>query len=370
MLAHTETRYSRPQAGKSRPEGEDVSLEDGAARLLGIPFFGLVIPRVTDSLAGLSVEDPAYWVGSAWFLLLSAAVWHANRWSHLEQRRRWRWVHAPVRKVAALLLSIVAITSALTVSSMLSWYTWLEVAPPWPVITSVVTIVVACVACVIHLYETMFLVREQADARTRVASLERAHAAAVLEALHAQADPRFLFHSLDTLGRLIATSPAKAAAFNEHLAEVQRYMLRHSRATLVSLAEELRFLADYVALMKIRFGAALTVTINLEPEVIAIAASGSGANRGPRLPPTALQLAVQSAIERSELEQGTALTIALHLNDESIEVRGGIPRGHRDSEGLRLLDERSQLATGRALQREERAGQLVLRIPISPGRTP
>lgn len=366
MLAHTEAGYSPPQAGESRPEGDDVSPEDGVARLVGIPLFGLVIPRVTDSLAGFSVEDPAYWAGSVWFLLLSAAVWHANRWSHFEQRRRWRWVHAPVRKVAGLLLSIVVITSTLTLSSMLSWYAWLEVAPPWPVVASVVVIVVVCVACVIHLYETMFLIREQADARTRVASLERARAAAVLEALRAQADPRFLFHSFATLGRLIATSPAKAAAFNEHLAEVQRYVLRHSRATLVSLAEELRFLADYVALMKIRFGAALTVTINLEPDVLAIAASGSGVNRGPRLPPTALQLAVQSAIERSGLEQGEALTIALHLNAESVEVRGGPPRGHRDSEGLRLLDERSRLAAGRALQREERAGQLVLRIPISP----
>jgi Histidine kinase len=317
-LARTEPGARRIEARASRAE---IRVDDGLARLLGIPAFGIVIPRITDSLGEFSVEDPAYWAGSAWFVLLSAAVWHANRWAHFEQRRHGGWFDYPVRKIAVLLLTVLTITSSLTVSAMLSWYAWLQVAPCWPVIHRVTAMVVICVICVLHIYETVFLIREHADDRVRGARLERARAEAEREAFRAQVDPRFLFHSLNTLGHLIATNPTGAAAFNEHLAELQRYLLRHSKTALVTLEDELAFLADYVALMKIRFGDSLTVRI-----------TEGGAARTARLAPTALQLLVQRAIERHGIGEARPLVIAVTLGPASVEVTTCDPvaTGERD----------------------------------------
>lgn len=353
--ARTETGARHAEARKSRAE---VEIDDRLVRALGIPGFGIVIPRMTGLLDGISVDDPSYWLGSLWFVLLAAAVWQANRWSLFEQRKYWGWFDYPVRKVAVLLLAIVGVTSPLTVASLVTWYAWQGISPRWPIISTVVLTIVISVIFVVHIYETVFLLRESADDRVRVVSLERARAEAELEAFRAQVDPHFLFNSLNTLGHLIATDPAGAAAFTDHLAELHRYLLRQSKAMLVSLDDELGFLADYVALMTIRFGTSLTVVV-----------TDDGVDRAARLPPTALQLLVENAIKHNEVGEGHPLTISVMLGAQAIVVSN--ERRHRRTArpsggiGLRNLDERVRLATGHRIAIDERDGRFTVSVPLA-----
>lgn len=46
-------------------------IRDTALRRVGIPVAGLFIPLATGAYAGLSWRDGWWWVGAAWFLLLS-----------------------------------------------------------------------------------------------------------------------------------------------------------------------------------------------------------------------------------------------------------------------------------------------------------
>ncbi len=262
-------------------------------RIVGSLAFGIAIPRLTGLLDGASPAAPTYWLGSLWFLALAAAIWHGNRWLLLEQRRHWGWFDHPVRKVVTLLAAIVLFTAPLTITALAGWYAWRELTPAWPAIQTVVLINVLCVVFVTHVYETVFLIKEREDDRVRVLALDRARVEAEMQAFLAQVDPHFLFNSLNTLGHLITTDPARAATFTDHLAELHRYLLRQRGRALVSVAEELEFVADYTALMRIRFGDAFEVVLEeagVDPHEL------RSVVREARLPPTALQLLVETIL--------------------------------------------------------------------------
>ena len=337
--------------------GREVAPDDRLVRAIGIPMFGLGIPHLTDLFAGVELGSATFWAGTAWFVALSAAIWHGNRWLLLEQRRHWDWFDHPVRKIVMLLAAIVLFTAPLTITMLAGWYAWRGLDPVWSVIETVVLVNVICVVFVTHVYETVFLIKEREGDRVRVAELDRARAKAELAAFLAQVDPHFLFNSLNTLGHLIATDPPRAASFNEHLAELQRYLLRQRGRTLVSLDEELAFLADYTALMRIRFGDALEIDLTDE-----------GADRAARVPPTALQLLVENAIKHNEVGTDSPLVVRITLGQDTftVENRRKQRRTARPSAGVGLanLDERIRLLTGKRIAIREHAGMFAVTVPL------
>jgi len=191
-----------------------------------------------------------------------------------------------------------------------------------------------------------------------VLALDRARAQAELSAFRAQVDPHFLFNSLNTLGHLIATDPPRAGMFNERLADLHRYVLNHSKASLVTLGEELGCLGDYVELMKIRFGDALAVAID-----------EAGAPKSARLPPMALQLLVENAIKHNEVGEGRPLAITVVLGAEAVVVRNAVRprRSARASAGVGLanLDERVRYATGKRIAVRQTGGRFEVEVPLA-----
>jgi hypothetical protein len=350
-----EAGRSSAGAGSSRRE---IVLDDRLVRAIGIPSFGLAIPRLTGLLDGVSLASPLYWLGSLWFVVLAAAIWHGNRWLLLEQRRHWDWFDHPTRKTVLLVASIVLFTAPLTIAALAGWYMWRGLSPVWAAIEVTVLVNVICVVFVTHIYETVFLIKEREADREHALALDRARLEAEAAAFLAQIDPHFLFNSLNTLGHLISTDPRRATAFTEHLAELHRYLIRQRGTTQVSLADELAFLADYTALMTIRFGEALAVEVVDE-----------GADRAARLPPTTLQMLVENAIKHNRVGEGDALVVVVRLTAKAIIVEN--PRRPRRASrasagmGLANLDQRLRLATGRRIAIHEERDRFVVEVPLA-----
>jgi hypothetical protein len=348
--------------GHSPPLAVPVGIDDRWARAIGIPGFGLIIPHVTGLLAGLGPTQIAWWIGTLWFLAIAFSIWHGNRWLLLEQRRHYGWFEHPLRKLSMLLAAIVLFTTPLTVATLLIWYGWRGLVPDWDVIRTVVLINVICVVFVTHAYETVFLIKEREGDLLRVARLDRARAEAELAAFLAQVDPHFVFNSLNTLGHLIETDRERAAAFNQDLAGVYRYLLRQRGRSLVPLREELGFCRAYVELMKIRHGASLRCEL---PE------PGAKLEHA-RVPPTGLQLLIENAIKHNEVGVNAPLDIVIELDTDSVEpavIVSNLRRPRKSLResagvGLRNLDERSKLAVGRGLQIDQGA-QFRVRVPLN-----
>lgn len=327
-------------------------------RAIGIPAFGLAIPQLTGLAAGVPASRPGFWIGMVWFVALSAIIWHGNRWLLLEQRRHWDWFEHPVRKLVMLAAAIVLFTAPLTVAMIAAWYAWLRAPIAWPVVTTVVLVNVICVVFVTHVYETVFLIKERVDDRLRAAELDRARTRAELDAFLAQVDPHFLFNSLNTLGHLIETAPARAAEFTAQLAEMMRYVLAQRGRDLVALRDELAFTKDFVALVRLRFGAGVAVEIVDE-----------GASDDARVPPTSLQVLVDNAIKHNEVaeDRPLAITIRLRSGEVVVDNERRPRRTARPSAGvgLRNLDERVRLTSGQRIAVAEQGGRFTVTVPLA-----
>ncbi|TYZ08069.1 hypothetical protein FY528_13555 [Hymenobacter lutimineralis] len=90
--------------------------------------------------------------------------------------------------------------------------------------------------------------------------LERNHLRLELGYLKSQINPQFLFHTLGSLHQLTRTRDARAPDMVLHLADLMRYTLYETDTERVLLSRELEFLADYLALERLRRPATVRIT--------------------------------------------------------------------------------------------------------------
>ena len=122
--------------------------------------------------------------------------------------------------------------------------------------------------------------REQHEERLRAQLTE-----AELRALRAQVQPHFLFNSLNTIAHLTIAAPELAERMTTMLASIFRYVLTSAEDTLVPLEQEVRFIEDYLAIEKMRFGRRLTTEILVDEP-----------SRAMLVPPLLLQPLIENAL--------------------------------------------------------------------------
>lgn len=94
--------------------------------------------------------------------------------------------------------------------------------------------------------------RRLARQRTEAARLESQLAEARLDALASKLQPHFFFNTLQAVSTLIHRDPKAADETLAHLSELLREVLRERSGHLVTLAEEVRLLQEYVAIWRAR----------------------------------------------------------------------------------------------------------------------
>lgn len=332
-----------------------VQLDDRLVMAVGSLGFGLAIPWLTGLFGPLGPRDGVFWFGFVGFIALAAAIWGGNRWLLFKQREHFDWFQRPLRKLLMLVVANVLYTAPITVLGLLAWY-FVAGLPVDRNALQIVTLTnVICVLFVTHGYETLFLIRERESDLIRVERLQRLRAQAELGALKAQVDPHFLFNSLNTLGHLIQSEPARGREFCDALAEVYRYVLDSRQRDLVPLAEELGFLRRYHRLLELRFGAAIPLQLDVEAD-------------GWRIAPMALQTLLENAVKHNQASASEPLPVRLSLADAAVTV-GNHVRPRRTAlpsagVGLANLDERCRLLTGRALLVREIDGRFEVTVPL------
>lgn len=321
---------------------EDVKLNDTLIRLIGIPFFGITIPNVSGLFGNLKVTDTAYWAGYLYFIMLAALIWEGNRYLLFRTRKRFTWFDKPIEKLILLLLNNVFYTSPLTVAWLCLWYRLAGFEKVgWDVIQIVVLINVICVLFVTHVYETVFMVKEQQGEQLKNAELSRAKAEAELAALKNQIDPHFMFNSLNSLSYLISQDQQKASLFTENLAEVYRYILSQKDQTLVLLEDELEFTHKYTELLHLRFGKALHFKRHFNGAL----------EKSYLIPPTSVFVALENAVKHNEISELHPLQVDIDLKEDHLIISNRIREKrnlqHSSRIGLKNLDERFRLVTGK-----------------------
>jgi sensor histidine kinase YesM len=340
---------------------QSVKLNDNTIRLIGIPLFGLSIPNLTGLFGNFSYDDAEYWLGYLYFIVLAALIWQGNRYLLFRTRSRFTWFDRPIEKLILLFINNIFYTSPLTIAWLCMWYQWAGFENiKWDTILIVTLVNVICVLFVTHVYETVFMMKEQQNEQVKNAELSRAKAEAELSALKNQIDPHFMFNSLNTLSYLITSDVHKASMFTENLAEVYRYILSQKEQSLVTLEDELSFTQKYTDLLFLRFGNALHIKKNF---------NGS-TEKNFLIPPTSVFIAFENAVKHNELSEKIPLQIEMDVRDgnlfisNTIQLKKTLQRSSRI--GLKNLEDRFRIVTGTGIIAGQKKNKFVITFPLIP----
>ena len=162
--------------------------------------------------------------------------------------------------------------------------------------------------------------------------------------LKRQVNPHFLFNSLNALDCMICEEKTKQASTYIHkLAGVYRYMLKSEEEQLVTLEEELQFVAKYIDLMLVRFPEGFRVEINASPEL----------NKKFILP-CSLQLLIENAVKHNVVNAEQPLVITITGTTDCITIENNIiPKiTHVSSTGLgqKYIRQQYQSLCGKAVE--------------------
>jgi two-component system, LytTR family, sensor kinase len=125
-------------------------------------------------------------------------------------------------------------------------------------ITMYIAIVVAA-----HAYEYFERTRKQ---ELEKSEYQRALTASELQALKMQLHPHFLFNTLHGISTLIDGDRKGAKGMIVKLSSLLRTTLEHGSSDVIPLAEELKFVREYLDLEKMRFGTRLGVEWSVDPQ--------------------------------------------------------------------------------------------------------
>jgi sensor histidine kinase YesM len=133
-----------------------------------------------------------------------------------------------------------------------------------------------------------------------------------LRTLRAQLNPHFMFNALNSIRALIKDEPLNAQTAVTKLSNILRYSLKIERTEMVPVEEEMRAVADYLALEKIRFEERLKYLIKVEPESERI-----------EIPPMMVQTLVENGIKHgiSRNTRGGEISIESCVEDSKLHIK-------------------------------------------------
>ena len=149
------------------------------------------------------------------------------------------------------------------------------------------------------------------DVQQRLLQTQKAQTESELRNLKAQIDPHFLFNNLNVLRGLIQQDPAEANEYLGRFANLYRFLIRHQNDDFVPLADELRFVDEYVYLLRHRFGTAYDFRQELPPEL--------DLTRLLVVPGT-VQLLVENAIKHNAGDEDAPLLITVRATATALTV--------------------------------------------------
>jgi len=343
----------------TKPLAVKSQLNDIGFRIIMIPIFGIAIPLLTGLVNIHNFNNWQIKLSFLYTIFIAFVIWQGNRYLLFTLRSYFNWFEKPVKKMFALLVSIPFYTMPVSILLLIGWYRIFEKGVVnWDIVITTSLVIMICVIFIVHVYETVFLVKESESEILRNSQLERARAESALEALKNQIDPHFIFNSLNTLSHLIEEAPAKAKQFNDNLADVYRYILQKKGSDLVLLREEVDFLNDYFSLLKIRFEKAVRLNIDVHETVL----------DQYLVPPISLQVLAENAIKHNEFSDTQPMIISITLEDDFLIVQNPVRKKMlpRPSSGIGLnnLKERYQLTTNKDVAISENNSAFIVRLPV------
>ena len=339
--------------------GPKDRINDIGIRVVLVPLFGIAIPLITQMVPHDQFSNSQVKLSYLYTISIAFVIYEGVRFLQFTLRSYFDWLNKPIRKILAFIITIPFYVVPVSVLMLVGWYKiFMNGVVDWHVVRLSSIIILIAVFFLVNLYETVFLVRDVANDKLQQEQLERAKAEAELEALKNQIDPHFIFNSLNTLSHLIEEKPEKAKLFNDHMADVYRYILQNKAKDLVLLRDEMLFMQDYFSLLKIRFEDALQLEMVVDE------------NTWDQylVPPISLQVLLENAVKHNEFSTSMPLKIQLRFVDDELQMqnlmREKVLRKPSSRIGLQNLEERYRLSTNKSIRIIKTEDSFTVCLPV------
>jgi len=223
---------------------------------------------------------------------------------------------------------------------------------------TVITQIIIISTMTIAIYEVIYY---QVRLKKSILKEEQAKQAKVqtqLDTLRNQAQPHFLFNTLNTLRDIIDhNSKEDAKQFVDKLSDVYRFILESGNANLTALRDELRFAKAYIHIQSERFGDNLKVNWNIPEEKLEA-----------MVVPMSLQLLLENAIKHNVISRAKPLHITVKVVGEDLIVTNPLqPKSTQlpsTKMGLKNIEKRYTLISNKAIGIEKDETQFIVTLPL------
>ena len=134
-----------------------------------------------------------------------------------------------------------------------------------------------------------------------------------LKALKSQLSPHFLFNSLNTISSLVHTNKKKSELFIRKLANMYQFTLSSYHSMLITLEEEMEFVASYQFLLETRFDNKLKISLVIPTDLYQT-----------KIPPLTLQMLLENAVKHNVLDKENPLYLKVYVEGNYICVQNNI----------------------------------------------
>ncbi|MEL6759383.1 MAG: histidine kinase [Myxococcota bacterium] len=284
------------------------------------------------SLSGAPLHEVGFVSVSCYVFALATSIALALAYSSIPEHQLTR--RSGIARVAVLALSGILIwTSGLVLT--FSFTTYLSddertVVPLWCIATTSLFVVAWSAVFFLRVFDFRFR-----RLRERALTMELLAQEAKLASLRSQLHPHFLFNSLNSVVGLMEEDVTRAKQMTRDLAGLLRRALECTRSDLSTLDEEIEFLELYLRCEQVRFGADLSVKLEIPASL--------GCEP---IPSMLLQPLVENAVKhgmRGSDHAEVVLTAKLDFKEAVIEVRntGNLLReSSSNGAGLQMVRER------------------------------
>jgi two-component system, LytTR family, sensor kinase len=145
------------------------------------------------------------------------------------------------------------------------------------------------------------------------ALLEKQWAMLQFQNLQNQLNPHFFFNSIASLNTLIHENQELASSFLQQLSKVYRYILQNRDKQLVSLESELKFVENYISLLKTRFNGFLTIDLKISEDV-----------KEMKIVPVSVQVLIENALKHNSLSAESPLHISIYNEQDTLTIENNI----------------------------------------------
>jgi len=293
-------------------------------------------------------------------ILITVLVWEGNTLLDKLLDRYIRWEKNPKKRLLLQFPLTIVYSAGMIFVAMIAYNKYVCHLPEHTKQTFMMTSLVIGVLISIILAAVKIGAQFFTKWKTSLVEVEHYKAEtlqAQLQNLKNQINPHFLFNNLSVLSSLVYKDQDKAVSFISQLSKVYRYLLDNKETELVTLENELTFIKSYTFLLKIRFDESIQFNYEIADEAKFL-----------MLPPMALQILIENAIQHNECSSEYPLTVSIKADKSSLVVSNNLRLRTNEEPGsktgLKNIKERYSYFTERIVEITATSEKFEVSIPL------